>query len=71
MTNLRVIYVHTIKKYVDYAHAPQKASRLLKKIFETRVCHDLNFCLRVCHSVHHILEFNGSTDMTSGTHVRK
>jgi hypothetical protein len=42
-----------------------------QKSFQTLVCHDLNFCLRTCHSVQHLLEFNDSTDLTNRTHVWK
>jgi hypothetical protein len=37
-----------------------------QKSFQAHVCHDLNFDLPVCHSVHHLLRFNGSIDLTSG-----
>jgi hypothetical protein len=42
-----------------------------KKSFQAPLCHELNFWLRTCHSVQLPLEFNSSTDLTSGTHVWK
>jgi hypothetical protein len=46
-------------------------THMSQKSFQTPVCHDLNFCLRTCHSVQHSLEFNDSTDLTNRTHVWK
>jgi hypothetical protein len=44
---------------------------MLQNKFQTHVCHDLNFCLLVCHSVQLQLELNGFTVLTRGTHAWK
>jgi hypothetical protein len=58
----------------SFAYMPLKkllVTYMPQKSFQTPVCHAINFCLRVCHFVHHLLELNGSTNLTSGTHMWK
>jgi hypothetical protein len=54
---------YMLLKKCRYAHATKKNFR--------HMCHDLNFCLLVCHSVQLQLELNGFTVLTRGTHAWK
>jgi hypothetical protein len=48
------LFTHMPLKKMVVTHMPQKSS-------QTHVCHVPNFCLRVCHSIDILLEFNSDT----------